>query len=136
MEAVDYADTFITVAPDSTARTGTGPPGETVAALTYRMIAEQPYRWRSSDVIFTVWATRHPVAPAARNQAWGEFYSKPRACLRSSDLGKKWGWGVHADRDGRVMVYAVGSAEYEHLASGSDLEGRPVRVRTAMRTRR
>lgn len=136
MESVDYTDTFITVAPDSAATGGTVPPGETVVALTYRMIAEHPYELRSSDVIFGVWADRHGIAAEARPVTWEEFYAKPRACLRSSELGKKWGWGLHADHQGRVMVHPVGSAEYEQLAAGRGPDGRTVKVRPAMRSRR
>lgn len=136
MEAVDYTDTFIVVAPDSTAVTGSEPPVDTVAGLTYRMIAERPYELRSSDVIFEVWADRQAIPPADRKTARVDFYSKPRACLRSSDLGKRWGWGIHADGAGRVGVYAVDSPQYAQLASGIDPSGRPIKVRTAMRSRR
>lgn len=136
MEAVDYTDTFIVVAPDSTAVTGSEPPVDTIAGLTYRMIAERPYELRSSDVIFEVWADRQAIPPADRKAARVDFYSKPRACLRSSDLGKKWGWGIHADEAGRVGVYAVDSPEYERLASGTTPDGRPVKVRAAMRGQR
>lgn len=110
MESVDHTDTFITTAPDSGATAGTVPPGETVAALTYRMIADRPYELRSSDVIFGVWADRQGLAGEERSAAREEFYARPRACLRSSELGRKWGWGVHADDQGRLMVHPVGSA--------------------------
>lgn len=136
MEDVDYADTFITVAPDSTAVTGAEPPGDTIAALSYRMIAERPYELRSSDVIFGVWATRQGIPAADRAAAWADFYARPRACLRSSDLGKKWGWGIHADEAGRVALHAVGSPEYRRLACRIAPDGRAVKVRAAMRTRR
>lgn len=135
MEDVDYTDTFITVAPDSTAVTGTQPPGDTVAALTYRMIAEHPYELRSSDVIFGVWAIRQGVPANGRDAAWSDFYAKPRACLRSSDLGKKWGWGIHADQEGRVAVHAIASPDYQQLCSGVAADGRTVKVRAAMRSR-
>jgi hypothetical protein len=136
MEDVDYTDTFITVAPDSTAVTGTEPTGETVAALTYRMLAEHPYELHSSDVIFEVWATRQGIPAAGREAAWSDFYAKPRACLRSSDLGKKWGWGIYANHEGRLGIYAVGSPEYQQLCSGVAADGRPINVRAAMRSRR
>ena len=77
MESVDYTDTFITVAPDSTAAGGTIPPGETVAALTYRVIIEHPYALRSSEVIFGVWAARRALPADAREAAWADFYANP-----------------------------------------------------------
>lgn len=140
MENVDYTDTFITVAPDTTATVGVVPTprGEapTVASATYAMIAAQPYRHRSSDVIFQVWADRQAVPDDEREVARVEFFAKPRACLRSSDLGKRFGWGIHADEDGLLALYAVDSPEYRTLASGTSPGGRDVTVRPAMRSRR
>jgi hypothetical protein len=141
MESVDYQDTFIAVAPDCAAAAGTVPQPKagrpTVASATFAMIAENPYAYRSSDVIFTVWADRRDIPAADRRQAWAEFYAKGQPCLRGSDLGKRYGWGIHADDDGRLAVYAVGSREYEAFAAGrSPLDGKEVTVRPAMRSKR
>jgi len=136
VERVDYTDTFITVAPDCSAVTGTPPPGESVAALSYHLIVQRPYELRTSDVIFSVWAARQKIPEDENDSAWAEFYAKPRPCIRSSDLGKRWGWGVHADQDGRLMVYPIGSAEYQALAAGIAPDGRTVKVRAAMRSTR
>ena len=140
MESVDYTDTFITVAPDSTATAGAVPQPRagkaTVASATYEAIALAPYRRRSSDVIFIVWADRQALAQDDREAAWAEFYACSRACLRASDLGKKFGWGIHADGDGRLALYAVGSPAFEALASGTTPDGIAVTVTPAVRSRR
>ncbi len=140
MESVDYTDTFITVAPD-TAATGwvvpaPRPQGPTVASATYELAAPNPYRFRSSEVVFTVWANRRGLPAGERDAAWGSFFSEPRACLRSSDLGKRFGWGIHADEHGRIALHGLGTPEYERLASGQTPDGRPVKVVAAMRSRR
>ncbi|WP_315093611.1 DUF6157 family protein [uncultured Cellulomonas sp.] len=132
MESVDYTSTFITIAPDTSAVAGVEPSGSTVAAQTFSLIASSPYTMRSSDVIFQVWAARHGASP----DEWATFYATPRACLRSSDLGKRYGWGIHADADGRLAVYAVGSAEYAALADGTAPDGSAVTVKAAMRSSR
>ena len=104
IHTTNYVDTFIAVADDYAAMVGTVPPSRTepsVAELTHAMIAANPYRYTSDDVIFTVWADRGLVRqdrPAARAQ----IFAKGQPCLRSSDLGKRYGWGVHSDSDGRV----------------------------------
>ena len=36
--------------------------------------------------------------------------------LRASGLGKRFGWGIHADAEGRVAIYAVDSERYQALA--------------------
>jgi hypothetical protein len=140
MEPVDYVNTFITVAPDSSANQGVTPPARPDPSITERtlaMIGEHPYLYTSGDVIFTVWADRRDLPEAEREQARREFYSKGQACLRSSDLGKRYGWGIHADADGRVAAYGVESPEYQAFASGvSPVDGSPVKVTAAMRSSR
>jgi hypothetical protein len=139
MESVDYTSTFITVAPDFAGSTAVEPEPRrdvpTIASETFSLIASEPYRLRSSDVIFRVWASRHDVEPSS-DAEWKKFYSQPHACLRSSDLGKRYGWGIHADAEGRLAVYPVGSPEYEALAAGTAPDGSTVTVKAAMRSSR
>lgn len=140
MESVNYVNTFITVAPDSSATEGSVPPERpdpSVAARTLTMIREHPYQHTSGDVIFTIWADRRDMAAAERAEARREFYSKGQACLRSSDLGKRYGWGIHSDADGRVAVYGIDSPEYHAFTAGtSPVDGSPVKVTAAMRSSR
>lgn len=139
MHSTNYLDTFITVADDSAAVESTVPPARatpSVAELTYRMIADNPYRYTSDDVIFTVWADRNGIAGEHRDQARADFFSKGQPCLRSSDLGKRYGWGVHSDAEGRVALVGMDSAEYARLAGGSTPEGEAVTVTKAMRSKR
>ncbi|MDR1212926.1 MAG: DUF6157 family protein [Propionibacteriaceae bacterium] len=133
----NYVDTFIAVAPDSTVTAATEPPAgdnPSVAARTWALIQAAPYTLTSDDVIFTVWADRRGVEADQRVAARAEFFSKGQACLRASDLGKRYGWGVHSDAQGRVALYGVGTPEYEAFAAGvSPLDGAPVQVKQAMR---
>jgi hypothetical protein len=135
----NYLDTFITVAPDSAAPTSSEPPHRdepSVAERTLRMIADAPYRHTSDDVIFTVWADRRGIPESDREAAREQFFSKGQPCLRSSDLGKRYGWGIHSDAEGRVAVFGVDSPEYARFAAGQDAEGRTVAVTAAMRSSR
>lgn len=142
MEFVDYADTFIAVAEDcpiaEAREPAVKPENPSVAARTYQMIAENPYRFTSGDVIFTVYADRRGIPEQERAAARAEFYAKPQACLRSSDLGKRYGWGIHADADGRLALYGVDTAEYAELAAGlgRTADGASAAVVPAMRNSR
>jgi len=142
MHTTNYADTFIGLADDCPAQQGTVPPerGEqpTVALRTYRMIAENPYRFTSDDVIFTVYADRMGIPEAERPAARAAFFAKPQACLRSSDLGRRYGWGIHADSHSRVALYGAETEEYLILAAGRALSdgGEVVVVNRAMRSKR
>jgi Family of unknown function (DUF6157) len=137
MERVDYVDTFIAVAPDCPADHGTPPPSRedspSIAARTYRMIAEHPYEFTSADVIFTVHADRNDIAAADRAAARAEFYQRSHACLRGSDLGKRYGWGIHADAAGRLALYGVDTPEY---AAFTERQQSDIEVTAALRSRR
>lgn len=135
MHTTNYFDTFIAVAEDTAAVAATEPPiraTRSVAELTYRMIADNPYRFTSDEVIFSVWADRRDIAPEAREAARAEFFAKGQPCMRSSDLGKRYGWGVHADADGRVALVPMESEDYARLAAGDGV----VTVTRAMRSKR
>jgi hypothetical protein len=141
VHSTNYFDTFIAIAPDSDAQRGTAPKDSaspSVALRTFRMIHGAPYQHTSDDVIFTVYADRAEIPAAKREAAREAFFSKGQACLRSSDLGKRYGWGVHSDGEGRVALYGVETAEYKRLASGKRLEGKgkPITVKYAMRSKR
>ncbi|TDW29764.1 DUF6157 family protein [Cryobacterium psychrophilum] len=138
MSGVDYFNTFIAVAPDSTATGGMVPHGGaksgTVVSRMWHMITQSPYKYTSADVIFSVHADRAKIAAADRPHAREEYFSVGRACLRSSDLGKRYGWGIHADTTGHVALYAVGTREYAAFAAGVAPNGEPVALTRAMRS--
>ncbi len=135
----NYFDTFITVAPDSAAVESSEPPHRdepSVAERTFRMISEAPYIHTSDDVIFGVWADRRDIPESEREDAREQFFSKGQACLRSSDLGKRYGWGIHSDAAGRVALVPMDSPEYEQLAGGRTTDGTTLTVTQAMRSTR
>ncbi|MGO4488500.1 DUF6157 family protein [Microbacterium sp. 2RAF4] len=129
----NYIDTFIEVAEDCPIAHATEPPvavQPSIAAMHYRLIAEQPYARTSDDVIFETFALRNDIAvddTAARES----FFSKGQPCLRSSPLGKRYGWGIHHDAEGRVALVPRDSEQYTALAAD------PALAHTrAMRSRR
>lgn len=110
----DYRTTFMEVAEDCPTDHAEEPPvGEkpTIAALHYRLITERPYGRTSDDVIFETHALRQGIDTddAAAREA---FFSKGQPCLRSSPLGKRYGWGIDHDADGRVALVSRESEEY------------------------
>lgn len=139
MEPVDYKDTFIAVADDCPATRGTIPPGsESVAARTFRLVTERPYRLTSGDMIFSVHADRVGIPEPERRAARRAFYARGQACLRSSDLGKRYGWGIHADSEGRIALVGLGTPAYAEFVSGlrTSGSGAPVTLTRAMRNSR
>ena len=109
-----------------------------IALRQYRMIAEHPHRFTADDVIFTVNADRHGIPEAERPAARRAFFAKGQACLRCSDLAKKYGWGILSDAEGRVALVGVETEQYRDLVAGQrhGSDGEPVRVTQAMRSKR
>lgn len=118
----NYFGTFIEVSEDCPTDVAQEPPiteTPSIAALHYRLIAEQPYGRTSDDVVFETFALRTGIAvddAAARE----EFFGVGRPCLRSSPLGKRYGWGLHHDDEGRVALVARESEEYALRAADPD----------------
>ncbi|MGY4475812.1 DUF6157 family protein [Bradyrhizobium sp. USDA 3364] len=129
LHSTNCFNTLIRVAEDCPAQRGEEPQlrgGQpTVAVLQYRMLAGAPYQYTSDDVVFaTSSAGRSLDAKAAkkeRNLARETFFSRGQACMRASPLGKRFGWGVHADAEGRIAIYAVDSKRYQALAGDPDI---------------
>lgn len=120
MGTTNYYNTFIAVASDSPASAAIEPPSRdepTIAELHYELIAAEPYTRTSDEVIFETHARRAGIPDTERYAAREAFFSKGQPCLRSSPLGKRYGWGIHHDSEGRVALVPLGSDEYERLAS-------------------
>jgi Family of unknown function (DUF6157) len=123
--STNYFNTFIEVAEDCPAVAAETPPqkGETktVANLHFEMIAENPYRYSSDDVIFQAFAAKNGLM-SNLDQERELFFSKGQPCLRASPLGKRYGWGVHSNAEGKVAIFARDSAEYAQLAADEGLK--------------
>lgn len=139
MHTTNCFNTFIQVAEDCPARTGEEPPlragKPTVARLQYVMIAQAPYKYTSDDVIFATSAPGREFdvkdTKTQKHAAREAFFSRGQACMRASSLGKRFGWGVHADSEGRIAIYAIDSKRYQALVRDPKL----TQVR-AMRSKR
>lgn len=135
MGSTNYTSTFIRTAEDCPVAFAEEPPFDskapTVAALQYALIAKHPYELTSDDVLFEVHTSRLTVPEHDRVLAGETFFAKPRACLRSSPLGKRYGWGIHHNEDSEIALVPLGSDEYRDLAADPE-----VKQTTAMRSRR
>jgi len=140
MHTTNCFNTLIQVAEDCPARTGEEPPlragRPTVASLQYAMIAKAPYKYTSDDVIFATSAAGRELdaklTKKERSLAREAFFSRGQACMRASSLGKRFGWGVHADSEGRIAIYAIDSKRYQALARDTKLtQARAMRSKRA-----
>ncbi|WP_295010500.1 DUF6157 family protein [uncultured Microbacterium sp.] len=82
-------------------------------------------------MIFATWALRHGIDPED-SSAREAFFARGQACLRASPLGKRYGWGVLSDAEGRVTLVARESEDYaRHAADPALAHTRAMRSRRA-----
>ncbi len=115
--STNYYNTLITVADDSPATTASIPDltKSSVAAQQFQWISDAPYELTSDDVIFARVAEKQGISEAERASEQEAYFQTGRACLRTSPLAKKYGWGLHSNADGKLALVAVESDEYAAL---------------------
>jgi hypothetical protein len=125
MHTTNYFNTFIVIAEDCPVTSAEVPPqkgdAKSVANQHFEMIAENPYKYTSDEVIFGIFAQKNGFT-SNLEQERAQFFSKGQACLRASPLGKRYGWGLHYDAEGRVAAYPLGSEEYERFLGDETLK--------------
>lgn len=121
MGSTNYYNTFIEIAEDCPVRAGEIPPlkGEkkSVANLQFDMLFDNPYKYTSDDVLFTVFAIRKNIPNEELAVQRAKFFSKGQPCFRASPLTKRYGWGIHSDKEGKVAMYGAGSEMYERFVA-------------------
>lgn len=121
----NYVNTFIEVASDTKAEIGTVPPSKdkiTVAEMQYNLISRNPYKYTSDDILFQVFAERNDIIESELLQAREQFFAKGNPCLRSSPLTKTYGFGIHADSNGKVALYGMETEQYERFLSDPEIK--------------
>lgn len=122
----NYLDTFIEVAADTKVVCGTKPPVRegkmTIAALQFDLIFEHPYKYSSDDILFQVFVIRNKIKKSEQKNARAAFFSKGQPCLRASPLTKTYGFGLHADHEGKIALYGMETKAYEKFVADKKLK--------------
>lgn len=130
---MNYRKTFIQVAPDCPVRAAVVPVAKggkkSVPVIEYELLSRKPYHYTQEELLFAVHVARLGIPPgelkSRREKLRAEFFSQPRACLRSSALTKRYGWGVHFDDAGKAALYPVEGAAYRRFAKSKNLTQLP-----------
>jgi Family of unknown function (DUF6157) len=124
--STNYIDTFIEVADDCPTTTGEVPPtklgAKTIANIQFEMASKNPYKYTSDDILFQVFADRNDLTNSEYKEAREHFFSKGQPCFRASPLTKRYGWGVHNNKDGKMAIFGVESAEFKKLLNDKTLK--------------
>lgn len=126
VHTTNYFDTFIAISDDCPSGTGEIPPlkgdAKSVANMQFDMISKNPYKFTSDEVLFQVFADRNDLTESEYEDARAKFFSKGQACFRASPLTKRYGWGVHFDKDGKMALYSSESQEYKRFIEDESLK--------------
>jgi hypothetical protein len=132
-------DQFIEIAPDSPTAKSIIPQDKgdkkSIATIEYDLLSSKPYGYTLAELKFAT-HVQHKQIPSAElkvrgKQLWDEYFAKPYACMRASPLTKKYGWGAHYDKDGKIAIYAVESKEYQRFVKNKN-----IKKYSAMRSKR
>lgn len=126
IHSTNYENTFIEIAEDCPANAGEIPPqkGDTksVANLQFEMVYNNPYQHTSDDVLFSVFASRKGFEKSEWNEQRGIYFSKGQPCLRASPLTKRYGFGIHNDKNGKIAMYGAETEEYTKFINDKSLK--------------
>ena len=135
MGSINYFNVFIEIAEDCSVKSGEIPPTrgdkKTIANLQYEMLAGNPYKFTSDDVVFSVFVQRNEIPESEIEEQREAYFSKGQPCLRSSPLTKKYGWGIHSDGEGKVALYGAETEAYQQFVMDN-----AVKKTRAMRSKR
>ena len=134
MHTTNYRNTLIEIAEDCPMVQGVCPPHKpeapSIAHLQYALIQSYPYTFTSDEILFKVYYQKQQMA-VSPDQAWADFFGRPQACLRTSPLSRRYGWGIHANDKGKIALLDAASDAYQQLLADPNIK----KVK-AMRSRR
>jgi len=126
IHTTNYINTFIEIADDCPTTIGEIPPTKagvkTVANIQFDMVFKNPYKYSSDDILFQVFADKNDLTEIEYKEAREKFFSKGQPCFRASPLTKRYGWGVHNDKNGKMAIFGVESDEYQKLSKEETLK--------------
>ncbi len=124
--STNYENTFIEIADDCPVEFGEIPPAKgdtkTVANIQFDLLSKNPYKFTSDDILFEVYAKRNDLAKSELKTAREQLFSKGQACFRASPLTKRYGWGIHNDKNGKIALIGCETPEYKKLSGDKRLK--------------
>jgi len=115
----NYTNTLIEIAEDSPVSESVIPvvknEKKTIANYQYEKLTKYPLKYTSDELLFDIFAERNDISPSELEEEKQKYFSKGQACLRTSPLAKKSGFGIFHNQDSKVKLIPVESEEYQQL---------------------
>ncbi len=126
MHTTNYENTLIEIAEDCPTQAGEMPPlkgdKKSIANIQFDMIYKSPYKYTSDDVLFSTFALRKEFTKSEWDAQRAAFFSKGQPCLRASPLGKRYGFGVHSDENGKIAIFGAETTQYADLVADESVK--------------
>lgn len=126
IHTTNYKNTFIEIAEDSPTLIGENPPNKgdkkTIANLEFDLLNQNPYKYNSDEIIFSVFATRKEIDKKELENEKQKFFSKGQPCFRASALTKKYGWGIHYDQNEKMAIYGAETEMYQEFLADDSIK--------------
>lgn len=133
IHTTNYYNTFIEVADDCPVEIGVIPTSKgevkTIAEMQFEFLIKHPYEYTSDEVLFQVYANKKALTDSEYQAAREAFFSKGQPCFRASPLTKRFGFGIHANEDGRIAILGKETEAYNQIQNDAK-----IRKVKAMRT--
>ena len=132
---MNYRNTFVRIAADCPEQEGIEPPSrggkKPVHAIHLELLRKKPYFFTHEELVAEGELLRKPTTGETKKEILARLRARPIPCLRTSPLAKRYGWGIHFDKEGKIAVYPAGFPEYEKFTSDPSIGQVP-----AMRSKR
>jgi hypothetical protein len=125
IHTTNYYNTLIVVAEDCPVTVGEAPTStkavKTVAEVQYDILIRNPYKYTSDEILFQVYADRKELTISEYQEGREAFFSKGQPCFRTSPLTKRFGFGIHADKDGKIALWGMETKTYEQIQNDANI---------------
>ncbi len=116
---INYTNTLIETAEDSPVTSSVIPvvknDKKTIANYQYEKLSKHPLKYTSDELLFEIFAERNDISSSELEEEKENYFSKGQACLRTSPLDKKNGFGIFHNQNSKIKLVPVESEEYHEL---------------------
>ena len=122
----NYTNTLIEIAEDSPVSKAVIPvvknEKKTIANYQFEKLSKQPLKYTSDELLFEIFAERNDISSSELEQEKQNYFSKGQACLRTSPLAKKNGFGIFHNQNSKVKLIPAESEEYQQLLKDDSIK--------------
>ena len=122
----NYTNTLLEIAEDSPVSKAVIPvvknEKKTIANYQFEKLSKKPLKYTSDELLFEIFAERNDISSSELEQEKQNYFSKGQACLRTSPLAKKNGFGIFHNQNSKVKLIPAESEEYQQLLKDDSIK--------------